>query len=99
MGMSLAKSQITTNKGHLVLEKSDRVGEGFSRFYPINSFIPQSAEGIPPTTPPPHPKPHSLIQCKWKNPIAPETKEKNPQPENGGCVEEDDVEMYGDENN
>ena len=55
-GISLAKSRITTNKGHLVLEKSDRVGEDFSRFYPIKSFIPQSAEGIPLTTPPPHAK-------------------------------------------
>ena len=74
-GISLAKSRITTNKGHLVLEKSDRVGEDFSRFYPIKSFIPQSAEGIPLTTPPPHAKTHSLIQCKWENPIAPETME------------------------
>ena len=74
-GISLAKTRITTNKGHLVLEKSDRVGEGFSSFYPIKSFIPQSAEGIPSTTPPPHPKTHSLIQCKWENPIAPETQD------------------------
>ena len=56
-GISLAKSRITTNKGYLILEKSDRVGEDFSRFYPIRSFIPQSAEGIPLTTPPPMQKP------------------------------------------
>merc|ERR1711954_609775 len=35
-GISLAKSKITTNKGHLVLEKSDRVGDS-SPFYPIDS--------------------------------------------------------------
>ena len=74
-GISLAKTRITTNKGHLVLEKSDRVGDSFSSFYPINSFIPQSAESIPPTTPPPHQKTHSLIQCRWENPITPESKE------------------------
>ena len=55
-GISLAKTRITTNKGHLVLEKSDRVGDSFSSFYPINSFIPQTAESIPPATPTPHQK-------------------------------------------
>merc|ERR1711942_561383 len=30
----LAKTKITTKKGHLVLEKSDRVGDSFSPFYP-----------------------------------------------------------------
>ena len=74
-GISLAKTRITTNKGHLVLEKSDRVGDSFSSFYPINSFIPQTAESIPPTTPTPHKKTHSLIQCRWEDPVTPASKE------------------------
>ena len=70
-GIPLAKSRITTNKGHLVLEKSDRVGESFSRFYPIKSFIPQPTEDTPSTTTLPYPKTHTLIQCKWEYPIEP----------------------------
>ena len=67
-GIALSKSRITTNKGHLILEKSDRIGEDFSRFYPIRSFIPNSPEGIPSITPTPHTKTHTLIQCKWEDP-------------------------------
>merc|ERR1711954_45390 len=67
-GTSLAKTRITTNKGHLVLEKSDRVRDGFSSFYPINSFIPQSAESIPSTNPPPHQKPTPYYNADGKTP-------------------------------
>merc|ERR1712082_545885 len=45
-GISLAKTKITTSKGHLVLEKSDRVGDFFSPFYPIDSFIPQTKGSV-----------------------------------------------------
>ena len=74
-GISLAKTKITTNKGHLVLEKSDRVGDSFSTFYPINSFIPQTAENVPSTTPSPHQKTHTLIQCRWDDPVTSASKE------------------------
>merc|ERR1712081_40913 len=37
-GIPLAKTKITTNKGHLVLEKSDRVRDSFSPFYPSLSL-------------------------------------------------------------
>ena len=62
-GKPLAKTKITTNKGHLVLEKSDRVNDSFSPFYPIDSFIPQTNSRVPSTTPTPYQKPHALTQC------------------------------------
>merc|ERR1711954_59762 len=68
-GISLAKTKITTNEGHLVLENSDRVGDSFSPFYPIESFIPQTAESVPSTTPTPHQKTHTLIQCRLDDPV------------------------------
>ena len=74
-GISLAKTKITTNKGHLVLEKSDRVGDSFSPFYPIDSFIPQTNESVPSTTPTPHQKTHALIQCRWDDPVTTASKE------------------------
>merc|ERR1711954_182061 len=49
-GIPLAKTRITTNKGHLVIEKSDRVGNSFSPFHPIGSFIPQSNGSVPSIT-------------------------------------------------
>ena len=58
-----------------MLEKSDRVGDSFSSFYPIDSFIPQTAENIPPTTPSPHQKSHTLIQCRWEDPVTSVSKE------------------------
>merc|ERR1712081_17492 len=67
-GKPLAKTKITTNKGHLVLEKSDRVKDSFSPFYPIDSFIPQTNSRAPSTIPTPHQKPHALIQCRWDGP-------------------------------
>ena len=56
-GKTLAKSRITTNKRHLILENADRIGKDISRFYPIRSFIPQSAAGTPSNTPPPMKRP------------------------------------------
>merc|ERR1711954_258708 len=74
-GISLAKTKITTNKGHLVLEKSDRVGDSFSPFYPIDSFIPQTNKSVPSTTPTPLQKTHALIQCRWDDPVTIASKE------------------------
>ena len=67
-GKPLAKTKITTNKGHLVLEKSDRVNDSFSPFYPIDSFIPQTNSRAPSTIPTPYQKSHALIQCRWDGP-------------------------------
>merc|ERR1711942_294919 len=74
-GISLAKTKITTNKGHLVIEKSDRVGDSFSPFYPIDSFIPQTKGRVPSIIPTPHQKSHALIQCRWDGPISTTSKE------------------------
>ena len=56
-GITLAKSRITTNKRNLILEKADRIGKEFCRFYPIRSFIPQSAAGTPSNTQTPMKRP------------------------------------------
>ena len=74
-GISLARTKITTNKGHLVLEKSDRVGDSFSPFYPIDSFIPQTNESVPSITPTPYQKTHALIQFRWDDPVSTASKE------------------------
>merc|ERR1712081_137162 len=73
--ISLAKTKITTNKGYLVLEKSDRVGDSFSTFYPIDSFIPQTAESVPSTPPTPHQKTHTIIECRCDDPVTSASKE------------------------
>merc|ERR1711954_595787 len=74
-GKPLAKTKITTNKVHLVLEKSDRVMDSFSPFYPIDSFIPQTNESVPSTTPTPLQKTHTLIQCRWDDLVTIASKE------------------------
>ena len=74
-GKPLAKTKITTNKGHLVLEKSDMVKDSFSPFYPIDSFIPQTNGRVPSITPTPYQKSHALIQCRWDGPISTTSKE------------------------
>ena len=74
-GKPLAKTKITTNKGHLVLEKSDRVNDSFSPFYPIDSFIPQTNGRVPSIIPTPYQKSHALIQCRWDGPISTTSKE------------------------
>ena len=75
-GKPLAKTKITTNKGHLVLEKSDRVNDSFSPFYPIDSFIPQTNGRVPSIIPTPYQKSHALIQCRWDGPISTTSKEE-----------------------
>ena len=74
-GISLAKTKITTNKGHLVLKKSDRAGDTFTPFYPIESFIPQANESVLSITPTPYQKSHALIQCRWDDPVSTASKE------------------------
>merc|ERR1712081_107042 len=74
-GKPLAKTKITTNKGRLVLEKSDRVKDSFSPFYPIDSFIPQTNGRVPSIIPTPYQKSHAPIQCRWDGPISTTSKE------------------------
>merc|ERR1711954_331842 len=64
-GTSLARTKITTNKGHLILEKSDRTGDTFSAYYPMQTFIPQASDSALSITPTPYNKTHTLIQCRW----------------------------------
>merc|ERR1711954_27842 len=74
-GIPLAKTRITTNKGHLVLEKYDRVEDSFSPFYPIGSVIPQSNGSVPSITPTPYQRTHALIQWRWDDPVTTASKE------------------------
>merc|ERR1711954_614630 len=68
-GTSLARTKITTNKGHLVLEKSDRTGDTFTLYYPIQTIIPQASGSALSITPTPYNKTHALIQCRWNDPV------------------------------
>ena len=74
-GTSLARTKITTNKGHLILEKSDRTGDTFSPYYPIQTFIPQASDSALSITPTPYNKTHALIQCRWNDPVPLASKE------------------------
>merc|ERR1711954_607257 len=66
---SLTRTKITTNKGHLVLEKSDRTGDTFSPYYPIQTFIPQASDSALSITPTPSNVSPTLIQCRWNDPV------------------------------
>ena len=68
-GIPIARTKLTTNKGHLILEKSDRTGESFGPYYPIQTFIPQASDSALSISPTPHTKTHALIQCRWKEPV------------------------------
>ena len=74
-GISLARTKITTNKGHLVLKKSDRTGDTFTPYYPIQTFIPQASNSALSITPTPYNKTHALIQCRWNDPVPLASKE------------------------
>merc|ERR1711954_123482 len=45
-GTPIARTKLSTNKGHLILEKSDRIAETFGPYYPIQTFIPEASDGI-----------------------------------------------------
>jgi len=68
-GTPLARTKLTTNKGHLILEKSDRTGDSFTPYYPIQTFIPQASDSALSISPTPYTKTHALIQCRWKEPV------------------------------
>merc|ERR1711954_395312 len=68
-GTSLARTKITTNKGHLILEKSDRTGDTFTPYYPMQTFIPQASDSALSITPTPYNKTHALIRYRWNDPV------------------------------
>merc|ERR1711954_600725 len=68
-GIPIARTKLTTNKGHLILEKSDRTAETFGPFYPIQTFIPEASDSALSISPIQHTKTHALIQCRWKEPV------------------------------
>ena len=68
-GNPLAKSRITSHNGHLTLEKADRIGNTYTSFHPIKTFIPQTPNSPPPTITPTQTKKLTLITCTWKHPI------------------------------
>ena len=69
-GDTLVRSRISTNQGHLILEKSDRISEeNWSAYRTKSSFIPSSDESVPciataPTTPK-----YTLLQYHWESPL------------------------------
>merc|ERR1712112_569065 len=75
-GTPIARTKLSTNKGHLILEKSDRIAETFGPYYPIQTFIPEASDGILSISPTKPNKTHTLIQCRWKDPVSPTTKQE-----------------------
>ena len=71
-GNPLVKSRLSTNKGHLILEVADRVGQGWSSFYTRNSFIPESGSSMPTTAPTNLNPKYVLLQYRWENPTTTE---------------------------
>ena len=69
-GIPIARTKLTTNKGHLILEKSDRTAETFGPFYPIQTFIPEASDSALSISPTKRTKTHALIQCRWKEPVS-----------------------------
>merc|ERR1711942_555243 len=45
-GTPIARTRLSTNKGYLMLEKSDRIGETFGPYHPIKTFIPEENDEI-----------------------------------------------------
>jgi len=75
-GTPIARTKLSTNKGHLILEKSDRIAETFGPYYPIQTFIPEASDGILSISPTKRNKTHALIQCRWKDPVSPTSKQE-----------------------
>ena len=75
-GIPIARTKLTTNKGHLILEKSDRTGESFGPYYQIQTFIPEASDSALSITPTKRNKIHALIQCRWKDPVSPTSQQE-----------------------
>jgi len=75
-GTPIARTKLSTNKGYLILEKSDRIAETFGPYYPIQTFIPEENDDILSINPTKRNKTHTLIQCRWKDPVSPATKQE-----------------------
>ena len=72
-GNPLVKSRLCTNKGHLILEVADRIGQGWSSFYTRNSFIPESGSSMPTIAPTTSNPKYVLLQYRWDTPTSTET--------------------------
>ena len=75
-GTPIARTRLSTNKGYLMLEKSDRIGETFGPYHPIRTFIPEENDEILSVNPTKRNETHTLIQCRWKDPVSPATKQE-----------------------
>merc|ERR1712112_157075 len=75
-GTPIARTKLTTNKGHLILEKSDRTAETFGPYYPIQTFIPETSDSALSITSTKRTKTHALIQCRWKDPLSPASQQE-----------------------
>ena len=49
-GSPLVKTRLNTDRGHILLEVADRVGDGWSPFRTRTAFMPQSRMNLPQTT-------------------------------------------------
>merc|ERR1712081_84648 len=59
-GTPITRTKLSTNKGHLILEKSDRIAETFGPYYPIQTFKPEASDGILSISPTKRNKTHTL---------------------------------------
>ena len=68
-GNPLVKTRLNTDRGHILLEVSDRVADGGSPFRTRTSFMPQSRTNLPQTTTSASPQKYTLLQYKWETPL------------------------------
>ena len=68
-GNPLVKSRLSTDRGHILLEVADRVGQGWSPFRIRSSFMPQSRTNIPQASASTTLPKYTLLQYRWDSPL------------------------------
>ena len=68
-GNPLVKTRLNTDRGHILLEVSDRIGDGWSPFRTRTSFMPQCRANLPQTSTSTTPPKYTLLQYKWETPL------------------------------
>ena len=67
-GSTLVKSRLNSDRGHILLEVSDKIGEGWSPFYTKAAYMPQSKSNLPQTSTHNRTPKYTLLQYKWETP-------------------------------
>ena len=68
-GNPLVKSRLNTDRGHILLEVADRIGDRWSPFRTRSSFMPRSRTNLPQTSSSTTPPKYTLLQYRWETPL------------------------------